>query len=480
VSGAPQAPAQPRRQRRTKANAEIITDVEIRSVAPGDVLTIGGGLTFRATGRNEATGKTFGRWTYRYQSTDPEFIAAQERKGAQTRQREKGLGTFPEVRLKAARLEAARLAAIVRAGVDPLEQERRDAAAALAAARVVRLTFAEAVRKYLDVKLEGFRNSKHRDQWRSTLDTYAAPIIGAMDVQSISTADVLRTLQQEVRNKRGEVEGPLWAARAETASRLRGRIESVLAWATVSGFRSGENPARWAGNLKELLPARSKGADEGNQPALALRDAPRWFAALRQRDGMGARALEFAALTAARSGEVRGAMWTEIDLPQMVWIIPARRMKAGREHRVPLTVDAAALLEALPRQGDNPLVFAAVRGGQLSDMTLSATMRRMHESAVADAGGDAKAGYVDPDSKRPAVPHGLRSSFRSWAGERGYQRELAEIALAHQVGNAVEQAYARSDLLERRRDMMVAWGDFLGGREAKSSDVIRFPSGLTG
>ncbi len=480
MSSAPHPPAQARRPRRTKTNAEIFTAVEIQNVAPGGVLSVGGGLTFRGTGRNETTGKTFGRWTYRYQSADPEFIAAQERKGTKTRQREKGLGSFPEVLLKEARAEAARLAAHVRAGVDPLEQERRDAAAALAAARVVRVTFAEAVRRYLDTKLEGFRNAKHRDQWRSTLDTYAGPIIGAMDVKSISTADVLRALRQEVRNKKGEAEGPLWAARAETASRLRGRIESVLAWATVSGFRAGDNPARWAGNLKELLPARSKGADEGNQPALALRDAARWFTALRRRDGMGARALEFVVLTAARSGEVRGATWDEIDLPKMIWTIPARRMKAGREHRVPLTADAVAVLEALPRQGDNPLVFTAVRGGQLSDMTLSATMRRMHESAVADAEGDANAGYVDPKSKRTVVPHGLRSSFRQWAAERGFPRDMAEIALAHQVGTEVERAYQRSDMLERRREMMAAWADFLEGREAKAGDVIRFPAGLSG
>lgn len=270
-----------------------------------------------------------------------------------------------------------------------------------------------------------------------------------MLVQDIGTQDVLRVLTQPV-DDRGDT---LWQGKTETASRLRGRIEAVLSWATVAGHRSGDNPARWAGNLKELLPAPSKVAKAGNQPAVQIDDAPRWFAALRQREGMGARALEFAALTATRSQEVRGAGWDEIDLEAGLWTIPAVRMKMDREHRVPLTPQAVALLKALPRLADNPLVFPATRGGELSDMTLSAAMKRLHQADV-EAGG---AGFVDRVSKRPAVPHGLRSTFRDWVAERThYPGDMAEVALAHRVASAVEASYRRGDMVEKRRAMMAA------------------------
>jgi integrase len=211
---------------------------------------------------------------------------------------------------------------------------------------------------------------KHRQQWRNTLESYAKPELGKMLVQDIGVQDVLRALQ------------PIWMEKTETASRVRGRIEAVLSWATVAGHRTGDNPARWAGNLKELLPAPSKISPEENQPAIQIEDAPRWFAALQTREGFGARALEFLALTALRSKEVRGAQWDEIDLENALWVIPAIRMKMKREHRVPLPIEAVALLQALPRLADNPLVFPAARGGQLSDMTLSAAMKRMHRLAV--------------------------------------------------------------------------------------------------
>ena len=187
---------------------------------------------------------------------------------------------------------------------------------------------------------------------------------------------------------------------------------------------------------------------------------------------MGARALEFAALTAARSGEVRGATWDEIDLVKGVWAIPAQRMKAKRAHRVPLPERAIALLEALPRQEGNPLVFPAARGGELSDMTLSAAMKRMHQSAVAAAGGDETAGFIDPRSKRPAVPHGLRSVFRQWAAERGFARDMSELALAHFIGSEVERAYQRSDMVERRRAMMADWAGYLRGRSVADNVVV--------
>jgi len=372
------------------------------------------------------------------------------------RRRDIGLGGFPTVTLAQARDKAREVRDKVECGIDPVE-ERKTAKAKLIEARRKGMLFSEAVDKALAAKLDAFRNEKHRAQWRSTLDRYAMPEIGALPVGQIDTAAVLRCLQ------------PIWARKTETATRLRGRIEAVLSWATVAGHRSGDNPARWAGNLKELLPAASKVAKESNHPALQLDDAPAWLADLRQRDGFPARALEFLSLTAARSGEVRGAAWDEIDLDKALWIVPALRMKMQREHRVPLTAEAVALLKALPKLDGNPQVFPGVRGGQLSDMTLSMLMKRQHTAAVA-AGGK---GYLDRVSKRPAVPHGLRSTFRDWVAERTtFPGEMAEVALAHRISSAVEAAYRRGDMIEKRRRMMADWADFLSGR-ALGGNVVR-------
>lgn len=353
------------------------------------------------------------------------------------KRRDMGLGGYPDVTLATARDRAREAKDQIRRGIDPVE-ERRAARAGLIAARKRGLTFADAVDRYLASREGEFQP---KTNWRGQLDIYAMPELGPMLVQDITVQDVLRMLQ------------PIWATKTETATKLRGRIEAVLSWATVAGHRAGDNPARWGGNLKELLPKPSKVAKADNQPALSLKDAPAWFEALRQREGMGARALEFVALTAARSGEVRGATWDEIDLKACLWVIPASRMKMTREHRVPLSPQAVALLKALPRFAGNALVFPAVRGGQLSDMTLSATMKRMHE---------AEGRWLDPRNGRPAVPHGLRSTFRDWAAETGQARDMAEIALAHRVGSDVERAYRRSDMVERRRAMMAEWAKFLG------------------
>jgi len=370
--------------------------------------------------------------------------------------RDIGLGGFPTVTLAMARDKAREAREKIERGLDPVA-ERQAAKAALIAASGRGLTFEKAVDSYLKAKLDAFKNAKHRQQWENTLAQYALPVLGKMMVHDIDVRDVLRVLQ------------PLWQEKTETASRLRGRVESVLSWATVAGHRKGDNPARWAGNLKELLPAPSKVAKEGNQPALTLEDAPRWFAALKTREGMGARALEFLALTAARSQEVRGATWDEVDLDKALWIVPAARMKMGREHRVPLTADAVALLKTLPRMKDNPLVFPAARGGQLSDMTVSAVMRRMSETDLAEGGS----GFVDRVSKRPAVPHGLRSTFRDWVAERtNFPGEMAEVALAHKISNAVEASYRRGDMIEKRRRMMSEWAEFLTAAP-KSAKVVR-------
>lgn len=372
------------------------------------------------------------------------------------KRRDIGLGGFPGVTLSQARDKAREARDKIERGLDPVE-ERKAAKAALVVAQRRGLTFADAVDKALSSKLDAFKNAKHRQQWENTLAAYATPELGRMLVQDITTQDILRVLK------------PLWMEKTATASRLRGRIEAVLSWATVAGHRTGDNPARWAGNLKELLPPPSKVANEGNHPALALEDAPRWFAALQARDGFGARALEFAALTATRSQEVRGALWDEIDLKAAVWIIPGARMKMGKEHRVPLSSRAVNMLEALPRLKDNPFVFPAARGGQLSDMTLSATMKRMHEAEVAKGG----TGFLDRTSKRPAVPHGLRSTFRDWVGEKtAYPGDMAEVALAHKISNAVEASYRRGDMIEKRRRMMGDWADFVAGK-VKGGKVVR-------
>ena len=303
--------------------------------------------------------------------------------------RDIGLGGFPGVTLSQARDKARDVRDKIEKGIDPIV-EREAAKASLIAAQRRGLTFAAAMDKYLAAKLDAFKNAKHRQQWENTLATYAKPDLGKMLVQDIAVHDVLRVLQ------------PLWADKTETASRLRGRIEAVLSWATVAGHRRGDNPARWAGNLKELLPAPSKVAKEGNQPALMIDDAPRWFKALQDRDGFGARALEFLALTATRSQEIRGALWGEIDLDKALWIIPAARMKMDREHRIALSGEAVALLRALPRLEGNALVFPAARGGQLSDMTLSAAMKRMHEADIAAGGQDLLTGHQSAPQCRMA------------------------------------------------------------------------------
>lgn len=374
------------------------------------------------------------------------------------KRKEIGLGSPPAISLATARKLALENKGKAMQGGDPLAERRENQD---------HMTFADAVDKYLAAKLSEFSNEKHRKQWRSTLDTYAAPVLGSKLVSEITVQDVLRVLE------------PIWKTKTETASRLRGRIENVLSWATVAGHRTGDNPARWKGNLSETLPKPSKVANSDNQPALALSEVSTWWADLAKRDGMAARALQFVTLTAARSGEVRGMTWDEIDLGppaklansakrNAIWTVPASRMKNNRPHRVPLTQEAVDILEALPRLDDSPYVFFAPKGGMLSDMSISAVMRRMNESLIKQE----NTGYLDPVSKRPAVPHGLRSTFRQWAAERGYPRDMAEIALAHFIGSEVERAYQRSDMLERRRDMMAAWAFHLEGGATNGESIV--------
>lgn len=342
-----------------------------------------------------------------------------------SKRRDIGLGSFPTVTLSQARESAREARDAIRRGIDPVE-DRRAKRMALAVARARDVSFAEAMDRFLQYKVAEFKNVKHAAQWRSTLERYALPSLGRLRVSEIELVHIVRVLE------------PIWQEKTETASRLRGRMEAVLNWATVSGFREGENPARWRGNLDSVLPRPSKIAGKVHHRALPIDALPGFFADLRRRDGVGARALEFLILTAARSGEVRGAEWDEIDIDQRLWTIPSSRMKAGREHRVPLSPPAIDILRTLPDSGR--VVFQAPRGGRLSDMSISAVTRRMGVGVV---------------------PHGFRSTFRDWASERtDFPHEMAEMALAHTITNSSEAAYRRGDLLEKRRAMMDAWATY--------------------
>lgn len=351
------------------------------------------------------------------------------------RRRDMGLGGFPEVGLAQARTKAAELREQIRAGRDPLA-EVRAARSALHAAAESALTFRQASEKFIEAHRPSWSNPKHAAQWGNTLEHYAYTTIGHLDVNHVSVAHILKILEQPV----GE-EGKLWEVRTETASRLRGRMEKILDWAKGRGLRSGDNPAAWRGNLEAMLPKATKLQKVEHHPAVSLDSMGEFMADLRQRDGIAARALEFAILTAARSGEVRGMKRSEVDEVSGAWVIPAERMKARKEHRIPLSDAARDLLKKLPVIDGNDYVFPAPRGGKLSDMALTAVMRRMGRSEV---------------------PHGFRSTFRDWAAERtNYPRDIAEMALAHTISNAVEAAYRRGDMFEKRRDMMEAWADFV-------------------
>jgi len=355
-----------------------------------------------------------------------------------SKRRDMGLGGFPDVTLAGAYDKAREAREKIEQGTDPI-LARKQVQSALIAAQATELTFSKAATAYIDAHSDTWRNAKHRQQWTTTIATYAEPVIGKMLVRDVAQTHILSILE------------PIWKTKTETATRLRGRIESVLDWATVRGHRKGDNPARWKGYLDQLLPAPGKIAKVEHHTALPIDAMGAFMLDLRKREGIAARALEFAILTAARSGEVRGMKWAEVDQVTGVWTIPADRMKAGKEHRVPLTESAIRILNAQSHQEGIDLVFPAPRGGVLSDMTLTAVTRRMEVAAV---------------------PHGFRSTFRDWAAERtNFPRDMAEQALAHALGDKVEAAYRRGDMLEKRRQMMQAWAKFCE-LPAKSGDVV--------
>ncbi|RCS59588.1 tyrosine-type recombinase/integrase [Parvibium lacunae] len=345
------------------------------------------------------------------------------------KRRDMGLGGFPDVTLAQARDKARQVRADLEKGIDPIAARNANKSA-LIAARNKEITFEKAATLFIDTKSLGWKNAKHTAQWSATLKTYAYPIIGKMQVKDIESPHILKILE------------PIWGTKTETASRLRGRIEQVIDWTIAARYIAGENPAKWQGRLDKLLPHPSKVAKIKHHPAMAYTEIGKFMADLRHKVGVSVRLLEFTILTAVRSGEARGATWAEIDLDAGVWTIPAERMKAKKEHRVPLSEPALKILREMPRIDDGALVFQAPRGGMLSDMAMTAIMRRMGQDTV---------------------PHGFRSTFRDWCAEcTNYPREVAEMALAHAIDNKVEAAYRRGDLFEKRARLMAEWAKFCG------------------
>ena len=339
------------------------------------------------------------------------------------RRREMGLGSVADVGLAEARELAAAARKKVRAGEDPIAERKRVSPRAK--------SFGEVADELLAELEPGWKHPAHRQQWKLHLTEYAAPI-RSTPVDQVTTEDVLTVLR------------PIWNTKAETASRVRARIERVLDAAKARGLRQGENPARWRGHLALLMPERRK-LTRGHHAALPYEEVPAFLARLRESRGMGARALEFVLFTLGRESEVLGSTWTEIDLEAALWTVPAARMKAAKEHRVPLCAAALQLLRAMEQEvGHAELIFPGRGGGSLSNATMDAVFDRLGVRAT---------------------PHGLRSTFRDWAGDQtSYPREVAEAALAHRTGDAVELAYRRGDALAKRREMMDAWGSYCCSR----------------
>ena len=340
-----------------------------------------------------------------------------------------GLVPIHTVSLAEAREEALRCRKLLRDGIDPIEERRAKRAARLKET-ISAMTFKACAETYIKSHAVAWKNPKHVKQWSSTLETYAFPVIGALPVDMVDTGLVMQVLD------------PIWREKTETASRLRGRMEAILDWATVRGHRKGENPARWKGHLEALLPAKAKVAKVTHHAALPYQEISSFMSELRKRDGTAARGLELLILTATRTSEALGATWDEFDLTNKVWIIPADRMKAKNEHRIPLSEDAMAVLDGLQAHRQGRFVLPGQGGKRpLSNMAFLQVLKRMGR-------GDLTA-------------HGFRSTFRDWAAEQtSYPSEVAEMALAHTVSNKVEAAYRRGDMFEKRRRIMDDWARY--------------------
>lgn len=381
-------------------------DVTRSNLKPG-MHADGGGLYLRVAPGGSR------QWIFRY------------RKGG--RLVDMGLGGVASVSLSKARERAAEARSLLGAGKEPLVA-KRDQEVSEQVARVEGTTFEQVANDCIKLRCAGWRNPKHAAQWTATLANYAFPVIGSTPVAEINTELVMKVLE------------PIWKTKTETASRVRQRIEAVLDYARVHDLRTGDNPARWKGHLAEVLPARSKVQKVQHQPSMPYGEVPTFLGRLRQQEGIAARALEFLILTGARSSEVTGATWDEFDLENAVWTIPGSRIKAGREHKVPLSLRALHILKSLPH------VEGYVFPGQKSDTGLSSGAFRA---------------LLDRMKIMDVVPHGFRSSFRDWAAEQtNFAREVAEAALAHVLADKVEAAYRRSTLLEKRRQLMEAWAQF--------------------
>ena len=392
---------------------QVTTEKKLGYVADGDQP----GLNLQVTSGVNGFARS---WVFRY--TSP----------LTKKRRELGLGPTDIVTLTEARSQVANLRLQVLSGLDPKElrdQEKRERLAAHAS----KLTFQQAAEQCIATKKHEWKNAKHAAQWSSSLETYAYPVIGALLVEAITTEQVLRVLE------------PIWTTKTETATRVRQRIEVVLDWCKARKLVAGDNPASLKNGLAQLLPKASKIAKVEHHPAVPYVKANAFVNALRQKRGMSAKALEFLLLTAARSGEVLGAKWDEIDWGNLVWIIPADRMKAGREHRVPLSTRAHEIISEVRKLDHGPYIFSGSKPGSgLSSASLLAVMQGMPEFCE-------------------CVPHGLRSTFRDWAAETTHvANETLELALAHTIKNQAEAAYRRGDQLEKRAKLMQQWQDYLG------------------
>lgn len=414
-----------------------LTDAKVSKCSTPERLNDGGGLYLQVTARTSMppTGKKLTpadmvtkSWIFRYRDRGTKKL------------KDLGLGSYPNVSLAEARERAAKQRTLLLNGKDP-KTEKVAQRAALKIENAKAITFKKAAETYISDNRSGWKNAKHADQWTNTLTTYAFPVIGAIPVGDVDLPLIRKVLD------------PIWTEKNETASRLRQRLEKILDWATVNGYRTGENPARWKGYLDHLLPKPSKVQDREHHAALPYDQISQFMGDLRAQKGMGALALEFTILTAARTGEAIGATWEEIDLEKRLWTVPAVRMKAGKEHEIPLSRRAVEIIQTLEVTRTGDFLFPGGKeGAPLSNMAMAQTLKRMKRLDI--------------------TVHGFRSTFRDWAAEQtDYPREVIEHAISHQLKDKAEAAYHRSTMLEKRRKLMEAWAEFCVAEEPKAANL---------